>query len=85
MHLIQKTFYFSNIFVDVHEVKLSVKTSLSIENVQTFNIEYLHGVVPWARAGKETKFKKILQGIKDLYLEVKTSFNKLNVKEKQPT
>lgn len=45
MHLILKTFYFSNNFVDVHEVKLSIKTSLSIENLQTFSFEHLHGVV----------------------------------------
>lgn len=56
MHLILKTFYFSSNFIDVHEVKLFIKMSLSIKNLQTCSIEYFHGVVLWACAGKETKF-----------------------------
>lgn len=40
MYLILKTFYFLRDFVDVHEVKLLIKITLSIENLLTFSTEH---------------------------------------------
>lgn len=45
MYLILKAFCFPNNFVDVHEVELLIKTSLSIEKLLTFITEHLHGGV----------------------------------------
>lgn len=46
MYLIMKTSYFLKAFVGVHEVKLLIKISLSVENLLTLSTEhwcYEHG------------------------------------------